>query len=72
MQKISAFYLDKQKSFIPKKKLSVPCTMNSSYFSQKMATRRPNFPHPRLWVYVPDFELVKSGSEQLINLYLPV
>ena len=49
MLKISAFYLDKQKSFIPKKKLGVPCTMNSSYFSQKMATRRPNFPHSRLW-----------------------
>ena len=28
--KISEFYLDKQKSFIPKKTLSVPCTMDSS------------------------------------------
>ena len=36
MLKISAFYLDKQKSFIPKKILSVPCTMDSSFFSQQM------------------------------------
>ena len=34
--KVSAFYLDKQKSFIPKKNWSVPCTMDSSFFSQKM------------------------------------
>jgi hypothetical protein len=34
--KISAFYLDKQKSFIPKKILSVPYTMGSSVFSQQM------------------------------------
>ena len=31
-----------------KKNWSLPCTMNSSYFSQKMATWCPNFPHPRL------------------------
>ena len=37
MLKIPDFYLDKQKSFIPKKILSVPCTMNSSFFSQQMA-----------------------------------
>ena len=37
------------KSFIPKKILSVPCTMNSSFFSQQMALWRPNFPHQRLW-----------------------
>ena len=48
MLKMLAFYLYKQKSFIPKKNWSVPCTMDSSYFSQKMATWRPNFPHPRL------------------------
>ena len=36
MLKISDFYLDKQKSFIPKKNWSVPCTMDSSFFSQKM------------------------------------
>ena len=48
MLKTLAFYLYKQKSFIPKKNWSVPCTMDSSYFSQKMATWRPNFPHPRL------------------------
>ena len=35
--KVSDFYLDKQKSFIPKKILSVPCTMDSSLFSQQMA-----------------------------------
>ena len=49
MLKISAFYLDKQTSFTPKKIWCVPCTVDSSYFSQKMATWRPNFPHPRLW-----------------------
>ena len=47
--KISDFYLDKQKSFIPKKILSVPCIMDSSFFSQQMAPWRPNFPHQRLW-----------------------
>ena len=36
MLKISAFYLDKQKSFIPKKKWSVPCTMDSSFIRQQM------------------------------------
>ena len=29
-KKISDFYLDKQKCFIPKKTLSVPCTIDSS------------------------------------------
>ena len=37
MLKISDFYLDKQKSFIPKKILSVPYTIDSSSFSQQMA-----------------------------------
>ena len=36
MLKISAFYLDKQKSFITKKIWRVPCTMHSSFFSQQM------------------------------------
>ena len=45
----SGFYDQNKKSFIPKKIWSVPCTIDSSYFSQKMATWRPNFPHPRLW-----------------------
>jgi hypothetical protein len=36
MLKISDFYLDKQKSFIPKKIWSVPCTTHSSFFSQQM------------------------------------
>ena len=31
------FYLDKQKGFVPKKLFSVPCTMDSSFFSQQMA-----------------------------------
>ena len=46
---ISTLTLEKHKSFIPKKILSVPCTMDSSFFSQKMATWRPNSPHQRLW-----------------------
>ena len=48
MLKISDFFLDKQKSFIPKKILSVLCTIDSTFLSQKMATWRPNFPHQRL------------------------
>ena len=32
--KNSYFYLDKQKCFIPKKILSVPCTMDSSFFNR--------------------------------------
>ena len=40
MLKISDFYLDKQKSFIPKKILSVPCTMDSSFFRQQMTERK--------------------------------
>ena len=32
-----------------KKVLFKNITMDSSYFSQKMATWRPNFPHPWLW-----------------------
>ena len=35
MLKISAIYLDKQKGFIPKK-INLKCTMDSSFFSQKM------------------------------------
>ena len=38
MLKISDFYLDKQKSFIPKKILSVPCTMDSTFFSLDVPT----------------------------------
>ena len=30
-------YLDKQKSFIPKKNWSVPCTMDSYFFTQEMS-----------------------------------
>ena len=40
--------LTNKKVLFLKKFWSVPCTMDSSYFSQKMATWRPNFPHPRL------------------------
>ena len=36
MLKITTFYLDKQKSFIPKKNWSLPCTTDGSFFSQKM------------------------------------
>ena len=36
MLKVLAFYLNKQKRFIPKKIWSVPCTMDSSFFSQQM------------------------------------
>ena len=59
MLKILDFYLDKKKSFITKKILIVPCTINSSFFSQKMATWRPNFPHQRLWLRSKD---VRSWS----------
>ena len=34
-----------------KKILSVPCTMDSSFFSQQMAPWHPNFTHQRLWPY---------------------
>ena len=40
--------LRNKKVLFLKKIWSVPCTMDSSYFSQKMATWRPNFPH--LWL----------------------
>ena len=33
--------------------LSVPCTMESSFFSQQMAPWRPNFPHQRLCFLLP-------------------
>ena len=36
------------KNVLFQKKLSVPCTMDSSFFSQKMAPWCPNFPHQRL------------------------
>ena len=35
MLKISGFYLDKQKSFIPKKILSALCTLDSAFFKPK-------------------------------------
>ena len=35
MLKILDFFLDKQKSFIPKKILSVPCTMDSSFLANR-------------------------------------
>ena len=49
-REISDFYLDKQKSFVPKKILSVPCTIDELFFQPIDATAawRPNFPHQRL------------------------
>ena len=38
MLKISAFYINKQKCFIPKKVWSVQCTLDSSIFSQQLVT----------------------------------
>ena len=45
--------LTNKKVLFLKKNWSVPCTMDSSYFSQKMATWRPNFPHPWLCLFLP-------------------
>ena len=74
MLKISDFYFDKQKSFIPKKILSVPCTMDSTFFSQQMAPWCPNFPHQRLWfrllwnfLYI----LFVTSNHQTTNLIFP-
>ena len=50
MLKISVFYIDKQKSFIPKKIWSVPSLHDSSFFNRRMAPWRPNFPNPRPWL----------------------
>ena len=47
---MSDFYLDKLTILFHKKILSVPCTMDSSFFSQQMAPWHPNFPHQRLWL----------------------
>ena len=54
MLKISDFYLDKQKSVIPKKILSVPRTMDSSFFSL-FQPWCPIFPNPRLWLKESSF-----------------
>ena len=50
--KFQLFMLTNKKVLFLKKNWSLPCTMNSSYFSQKMATWCPNFPHPRLWPFL--------------------
>jgi hypothetical protein len=46
--------LTNKKVLFLKKISSVPCTMDSSFFRQKMATWRPNFPHQRLWLILAD------------------
>ena len=50
MLKISAFYLDKEKSFIPKK-IEV-------YHVPWIALISANFPHPRLWLELPDLDQI--------------
>ena len=51
----SGFYDQNKKVSFLKNIWSVPCTMDSSYFSQKMATWCPNFPHTwlcsRIWFF---------------------
>ena len=61
--------LTNKKVLFLKKIWSVPCTMDSSYFSPKMATWRPNFPHPRLWFLRPLF-LVFSSKCHIRSLEL--
>ena len=48
----------------------VPCTMDNSYFSQKMASWRPNFPHPQLWYkqYDSSAFLAKIQSKEAVFL----
>ena len=50
MLKISAFYLDKEKSFIPKK-IEV-------HHVPWIALISANFPHPRLWLELPDLDQI--------------
>ena len=67
--KISDFYLDQQKSFIPKNVLSVPCTMDNSCFSLQIAPWCPNFPHQRLchkWIFLILWVLF----EEMQHIYL--
>ena len=54
MLKISAFYLDKQKNFIPEKTLGVPSLQDIFFFNQQMAPWHPNFPNPWLWPASPN------------------
>ena len=63
MLKILDFYLDNQKSFIPKKNIN--CTMARSFFSHQMAPWCPNFPHQRLWVKI--FETESGDFSHLIR-----
>ena len=67
MLKISDFYRDKQIFFIHKKILSVPCNMDSSFFSQQMAPWPPNIPHHRLWFL--DFLKPLKNWYHLDNFY---
>ena len=56
--------LTNKKVLFLKKIWSVPCTIDSSYFSQKMATWRPNFPYPRLWVISYSFSGILKKTLQ--------
>ena len=47
---ISVSILTNKRVLVLNKILSVPSTMDSSFFSQQMAPWRPNFPHQRLWL----------------------
>ena len=46
-----------------KKILSVPCTMNSSFFSQQMVPWHPNFPHQRLC-------FLRLGESKISKIFL--
>ena len=49
--KYQIFIVTNKKVLFVKKILIVPCTMDSSFFSQQMAPWCPNFPHQRLWYW---------------------
>ena len=58
-----------QKVLFLKKILSVPCTMDSSFFSQQMAPWCPNFPHQRLCLYRFAFNPIPTGLCHVITVY---
>ena len=43
------FQFSNKKVLFPPKKLSVPCTIKSSFFRQQISPWCPNFPHQRFW-----------------------
>ena len=69
MLKISAFYLDKQKSFIPKNIWNVPCLQDSSSFYQQMAPWRLNFPNPRL-CFILELQSAANKGPDAGNVWL--